>query len=71
MDIYDRSDIGREYGISIGLAIFTSRASQLQGERAGFETVHSVNYADVIDDNGQSVFPNIQEDKLILAIKHL
>lgn len=70
MDLYDRSDIGRKYGISIGLAMFTSRTSLKVGERAGFKVVHSVDYAIVIDDNGQLAFPNIQEDKFVLAIKY-
>ncbi|XP_014227016.1 uncharacterized protein LOC106652526 [Trichogramma pretiosum] len=66
-----RTDIGRKYGLTATSTAFTAPASQIQAERAGFETVFEQDYASVLDDEGSLIFPNIKSKSVKIMIKKL
>lgn len=67
----DRTDIGRKYGITATSTIFSAAASQIQAERAGFETLFIQDYAEVVDKNGTLLFPGIEAKVLKIMAKKL
>ena len=66
-----RDDIGKEYGIPATSAIFTAVPSQVLGERAGFNTVLTIPYTEILRKDGTTFFPNIQSSNLKVMIKKL
>lgn len=66
-----RTDIGRKYGIKVTATIFTGRASQIQAERAGFETASEQFFSNLVDNDGKPLFPNIESNSLKIMIKKL
>jgi ABC-type transporter MlaC component len=51
--------------------LFTAPPSQIQAERAGFETVLSQNYSEVLDEYGKPLFPDIHAKEFKIMIKKL
>jgi len=66
-----RNNIGRKYGIAASSTLFTGPSSQIQAERAGFETAFALEYSQVRDENGELLFPNIESKQIKLMIKRL
>ncbi|OXU24229.1 hypothetical protein TSAR_001323 [Trichomalopsis sarcophagae] len=54
-----RNDIGRKHEIAITSTVFTGVQAQKQAKRSGFETNLSLNYVEILDDDGRPMFPDI------------
>lgn len=67
----NRDDIGRKYDITASSTIFTGPASQKQAERAGYEIMLSQEYDQVVDDNGDALFADIDAKACKLMTKEL
>lgn len=63
--------MGKTYGIPLAYVIFSSEASQRQGERAGFKVYYSCKYDDVKDDHGNPMFPNFGAKTCVTAIRQI
>ncbi|CAK9815414.1 Arylalkylamine N-acetyltransferase-like 2 [Anthophora quadrimaculata] len=66
-----REDIGREYNISVTSTGFTSPISQKLAERCGFETLVEQNYKEMVDEEGNEMFPGIESKALKIMARRL
>ncbi|XP_076643276.1 arylalkylamine N-acetyltransferase-like 2 [Halictus rubicundus] len=66
-----RNDIGREYNIEVTATAFTSPISQKLAARCGFEDVVAKDYDDMLDEEGNKVFPGIEAKELKIMAKRL
>lgn len=66
-----REDVGREYNLSVTSTVFTSPISQKLAERNGFETLYQERYEDVVDDDGNELFPGIGVEFVKVMAKKL
>lgn len=66
-----RDNIGREYKIPATVTTFTSPISQKLAARVGFETLVERDCADMVDENGKKLYPNVKMITLKLMAKRL
>lgn len=66
-----RDNIGREYNIELTVTAFTSPISQKLAARCGFEDVVAKDYAEVLDEQGNPVFPGIEAKEMKIMAKRL
>ncbi|CAK9797125.1 Arylalkylamine N-acetyltransferase-like 2 [Anthophora plagiata] len=66
-----REDIGREYNIPVTSTGFTSPISQKLAERCGFETLVEQNYEEMMDEEGNEMFPGIESKSLKIMARRL
>ncbi|CAL7952322.1 unnamed protein product [Xylocopa violacea] len=66
-----RTDIGREYKISVTSTAFTSPISQKLAARCGFETVAEKNFNEFVDEDGNEILPGIESKCLKIMAKKL
>ncbi|XP_043276908.1 uncharacterized protein [Venturia canescens] len=59
-----RTKIGQELGIPVTVTIFTGPLSQMAAERAGFEVLFERRYDQMLDDNGEIMYP-VKGSKMI------
>lgn len=69
--LYFRGELAKKYGFTATSTMFTAKASQLQAKRAGFEEGCSMDYADVVDEEGNPQFPNIKSKCVKIMMKRL
>lgn len=55
-----RFPLGKAVGIKLTATIFTAIESQVIAEKAGFETLSEVQYADFKDENGEVIFKGLK-----------
>ena len=63
--------MGKKYGFGATSTMFTAAASQKQAERAGFEVSCSMDYVDAVDDEGNPLFPDIDQKCAKIMTKRL
>lgn len=64
-------DIGREYNISVTSTAFTSPISQKLAARCGFETLIEKDYVDMVDEEGNQLFPEVKVKSLKVMSRKL
>ncbi|XP_058801488.1 uncharacterized protein LOC131670126 [Phymastichus coffea] len=66
-----RSPMAKKYGFKATATFFSAEASQIQAERVGFEDGVSVEFADILDNEGNPKFPNIDSKYAKIMMKRL
>jgi hypothetical protein len=56
-----RDKVGRAYNVPMTTTAFTSPYSKKSADNAGFETLLTKNYVDLVDENGKEYFPGIHK----------
>ncbi|XP_076278879.1 arylalkylamine N-acetyltransferase-like 2 [Lasioglossum baleicum] len=66
-----RDNIGREYNIEVSATAFTSPISQKLAARCGFEEIVAEDYVNILDEEGNEVFPGIWSKDMNIMAKRL
>lgn len=66
-----RNAVGREHNIPVTATAFTSPISQKLAARSGFEDLYSKDYDDMLDEQGNKIFPGIKSKEMKIMAKRL